>query len=105
VKIVVSMCDLKLDNVKVSPLLLVGGRMYRSDGTTIISTSSNSIQVDYEPVYIGNADDITDIKNTIDTNLDVAVSTRASQTSVDNLPASVPSATDNADAVWAKTLS
>jgi len=100
VQIVTSMCDLTLDNTKASPLLMTGGRLYRSDGATVISSTSNSIQIDYEPVYIGNADDITDIKATIDTNLDVVLSTRASQTSVDNLPSSVPSVTDIVDGVF-----
>ena len=43
--------NLELDNVKPVPLILVGGRMYHSDGTTIISPTSNSIHVDYSPVY------------------------------------------------------
>lgn len=85
IKIEVAMCDLKLDNVKVNPLQITGGRLYRSDGTTVIASGSNSIQIDYEPVYIGNADDITEIKATIDANLDTTVSSRSTQTSVDNL--------------------
>ena len=100
IQIVTSMCDLTLDNTKASPLLMTGGRLYRSDGATVISSTSNSIQIDYEPVYIGNADDITDIKATIDTNLDATVSSRASQISVDNLPSSVPSVTDIVDGVF-----
>lgn len=100
IQIVTSMCDLTLDNTKASPLLMTGGRLYRSDGATVISSTSNSIQIDYEPVYIGNADDITDIKATIDTNLDATVSSRATQTSVDNLPSSVPTVEEIVDGVF-----
>jgi hypothetical protein len=100
IKIEVAVCDLKLDNVKVNPLQITGGRLYRSDGTTVISSGSNSIQIDYEPVYIGNADDITEIKATIDANLDATVSSRASQTSVNNLPLSVPTVPEIVDGVF-----
>jgi hypothetical protein len=58
IKIDPAVCDLKLDNIKTTPLLLKGGRIYRTDGSTIISTTSNSIQVDYSPVYSANINDI-----------------------------------------------
>ena len=51
----VSKVDLKLDNTKSTPLFLTGGRLYRTDASTIIASTSNSIQIDYSPVYITNA--------------------------------------------------
>ena len=60
-----SKVDLLLDNIKGVPLILKGGRLYRLDGTTIIASTSNSIQIDYAPVYIANAPLIEKIdKNT-----------------------------------------
>jgi len=60
-----SKVDLKIDNIKEVPLILKGGRLYRLDGQTIIADNSNSIQVDYDPVYITNAPLIEKIdKNT-----------------------------------------
>jgi hypothetical protein len=60
-----SKVDLKIDNIKQVPLILKGGRLYRLDGQTIIADNSNSIQVDYDPVYITNAPLIEKIdKNT-----------------------------------------
>jgi hypothetical protein len=57
--------DLKIDNKKSAPLMLTGGRLYRLDGSTIISSTSNSVQIDYSPIYITNAPLIEDInKNT-----------------------------------------
>jgi len=47
--------DLKIDNKKSAPLMLTGGRLYRLDGSTIISSTSNSVQIDYSPIYITNA--------------------------------------------------
>jgi hypothetical protein len=65
ISIDVSKVDLKLDNTKSDPLLLTGGRLYRTDETTIIASTSNSIQIDYSPIYITNAPLIEDInKNT-----------------------------------------
>ena len=46
-----SICDIKLDNVKATPLLVTGGRIYRSDESTVIASTSNSIQIDYTPIY------------------------------------------------------
>lgn len=60
-----SKVNLLLDNVKAVPLILKGGRLYRLDGTTIIAATSNSIQIDYTPVYVANAPLIEKIdKNT-----------------------------------------
>jgi hypothetical protein len=52
VKIISSLVDLKIDNTKSAPLLITGGRLYRDDGDVIIASTSNSIQIDYEPVYV-----------------------------------------------------
>lgn len=46
-----SAVDLRIDNRKTQPLKLVGGRMYRDDGQGIIAATSNSVHVDYAPVY------------------------------------------------------
>ena len=53
--------DLKIDNKKSEPLVITGGRIYRLDNTTIISSTSNSVQIDYSPVYIANAPLISEI--------------------------------------------
>lgn len=52
VKIVSSVVNIQLDNLKTTPLLLKGGRIYRTDGLTVIAPASNSIQLDYDPVYM-----------------------------------------------------
>jgi len=52
VKIISSLVDLTIDNIKSAPLLITGGRLYRDDGDVIIASTSNSIQIDYEPVYV-----------------------------------------------------
>jgi hypothetical protein len=60
-----SKVDLKIDNKKSEPLMLTGGRLYRLDGSTIISSTSNSVQIDFSPVYVANAPLISEIdKNT-----------------------------------------
>lgn len=46
-----SAVDLRIDNRKTQPLKLVGGRMYRDDGQSVIAATSNSVHVDYAPVY------------------------------------------------------
>lgn len=56
VKVITAMCNLTIDNTKAAALFLHGGRMYRDDDATIISATSNSIQVDYSPVYVAQAD-------------------------------------------------
>jgi hypothetical protein len=51
IQIYSSFVGIKLDNVKSAPLILTGGRMYRTDGSTVIAATSNSIQIDFSPVY------------------------------------------------------
>lgn len=43
--------DIKLDNVGVLPVRVVGGYLYRRDGSTVISATSNSIQIDPGKAY------------------------------------------------------
>ena len=43
--------NLKIDNTSASPVTVIGGRIYRSDGATIISATSGSIQMDPSRVY------------------------------------------------------
>jgi len=52
IRAITAMCNLTIDNTKAAALFLNGGRLYRDDNTTIIAATSNSIQVDYSPVYI-----------------------------------------------------
>lgn len=51
IRINTSVVDMRLDNTKATPLYLTGGRLFRDNNTTIIASTSNSIQLDYEPVY------------------------------------------------------
>jgi hypothetical protein len=51
VRVVTAIAGITLDNKKVTPLIIEGGRMYRDDGTTVIASASNSIHIDYDPVY------------------------------------------------------
>lgn len=43
--------NLKIDNTTASPVIIAGGRIYRSDNTTIIAATSGSIQMDPNRVY------------------------------------------------------
>jgi hypothetical protein len=51
IKVNAASVSVKIDNTKTSPLILTGGRLYRTDGATIIASLSGSIQIDYDPVY------------------------------------------------------
>jgi hypothetical protein len=44
--------NLKIDNTSASPVIIAGGRIYRSDGATIISATSGSVQMDPNRVYV-----------------------------------------------------
>lgn len=117
VRILSSTVDITLDNVKAAPLLLNGGRMYRDDDATIIATSSNSIQIDYSPVYtnvISTASpvitgDIDDVPAAVQTGMTSQGFTTARAAKIDNLDTTVSSrnatAPDNASitAIKAKT--
>lgn len=43
--------DIKLDNAGALPVRVVGGYLYRRDGSTVISATSNSIQIDPGKAY------------------------------------------------------
>ncbi len=43
--------NMKLDNVIATPLMIIGGRIYSDDGTTVIAATSNSIQIDPSKAY------------------------------------------------------
>lgn len=46
-----TVANLKLDNVIATPLMIIGGRIYRDDGATVIAATSNSIQIDPSKAY------------------------------------------------------
>lgn len=48
----VAKLDLKLDNTQATPVLISGGRLYRSDDMTVIATTSGSIHMDPNRVYL-----------------------------------------------------
>ena len=47
--------DLKFDNTQATPVVIGGGRIYRSDAATIIEATSGSIQMDPQRVYQSDA--------------------------------------------------
>lgn len=47
-----SIINLQLDNKNAAPVLIVGARLYRDDGTTIIYSGSGSIQLDPGKAYL-----------------------------------------------------
>jgi hypothetical protein len=65
-KVVTSILDLKLDNVSGSPVLLVGGRLYRDDGATVIAVAGGSIQMDPDKAYLAQSADVTAIRNLVE---------------------------------------
>ncbi len=46
-----SVIDLTIYNTNATPLLVTSARLYRADGTTVIYSTSNSIQMDPDKVY------------------------------------------------------
>jgi hypothetical protein len=102
IKVNTATVDMKLDNTKASPLTLTGGRLYRDDGATIIASTSNSLQVDYDPVYVvetgggggGGGDDAATIYTYFTSSgrqdtFKADVSGLATQVSVDTIDANV----------------
>jgi hypothetical protein len=51
--------NLKIDNTTASPVTIGGGRIYRSDGSTIIASTSGSIQMDPARVYVAEGSALT----------------------------------------------
>lgn len=49
-----SILNLRLDNVSATPVRVIDGRLYRLDGSTVIASTSNSIQMDPNRVYPTN---------------------------------------------------
>lgn len=47
-----SIINLQLDNKNAAPVLIIGARLYRDDGTTIIYSGSGSIQLDPAKAYL-----------------------------------------------------
>jgi hypothetical protein len=48
--------NLKIDNIKTTPLLIYGARLYRDNNTTIISATSNNVQLDPGKAFMSRAD-------------------------------------------------
>ncbi len=46
-----ALVNLKIDNIIATPLMIIGGRLYRDDGATVIAATSNSIQLDPQKAY------------------------------------------------------
>jgi hypothetical protein len=46
-----SVLNLKLDNTQPTPVLIGGGRLFKSDGSSVISPTSSSIQMDPQRIY------------------------------------------------------
>jgi hypothetical protein len=54
-KIDVDVVSMTLDNRNPEPVIIYGARLYRSDGTTVIASGSNSIQMDPDKAYLANS--------------------------------------------------
>lgn len=52
-RIVTGVLDLKLDNTAPTPVVIVGARLYRDDGTTVIG-GTGSIQMDPDKAYVAS---------------------------------------------------
>jgi len=50
-RINVDIVDLHLDNTEATPVMVIDGRLYRSDETTVITPTGGSIQMDPDKVY------------------------------------------------------
>jgi hypothetical protein len=58
-----SIINLQLDNKNAAPVLIIGARLYRDDGTTIIYSGSGSIQLDPAKAYLaGGASIAADVR-------------------------------------------
>ncbi len=66
-KINTNLVNISLDNTNPEPVIIYGARLYHSDGTTVIASGSNSIQMDPDKAYLANSthiqQDLTTIKN------------------------------------------
>ena len=55
--------DLHLDNISALPVRVIGGYLSRKDGSTVIASTSGSIQMDPSKAYIVNGLTISDIES------------------------------------------
>lgn len=51
-----ALADIHLDNVQATPVRVVGGYLARRDGSTVIATTSGSIQMDPGKAYVASSD-------------------------------------------------
>lgn len=94
-KIDVSVVDLRIDNVSATPVRVIGGRLYRSDGSTVIAANSGSIQMEPDKAYIASSSGLmTAAAYIAPDNAGIA----AVKAKTDNLPAS-PAAVSDVQAV------
>ena len=57
--------DAKLDNTKSTPIIIGGGSITRSDGSTVIAPTSNSIQLDPGRAFVVRATPGSGIRQTV----------------------------------------
>ena len=50
-RINVGVVDMKIQNVNVNPVRVIGGRLYRSDGSTVITPGGGGVQMEYGRAY------------------------------------------------------
>lgn len=104
-----SVVNARFDNVAGTPVIITGGYIRRADGTTVIASTSGSIQMDPGRAYIATgevptaAQNATAVRSELTTELarlDVAVSTRLAAASY----TAPPTAAENADKVLGRNL-
>ena len=101
--------DAHFDNVTATPVIVTGGYIKRADGTTVIASTSGSIQMDPGRAYIATgtvptaAQNASAVRTELTTELgrlDVAVSTRLATAGY----TTPPTAAENADKVLGRNL-
>jgi hypothetical protein len=50
-RIQVDIVDMRIQNINASPVLVTGGRLYRSDGATVITPGGGGVQMEYGRAY------------------------------------------------------
>ena len=50
-RINVGVVDMKIQNINVNPVRVIGGRLYRSDGSTVITPGGGGVQMEYGRAY------------------------------------------------------
>lgn len=61
----VAVVNAKLDNITGTPIIISGGYLSRSDGTTVIAATSGSIQMDPGKAYIAAGQSVSDIATAV----------------------------------------